>query len=90
MDRVKIIQDGRLAGTIPRPDVDPSDVVSFLIEPRNRLDDPLATIRREDFRTVWCVAAHGWSKEIVLIASPMLGLGDFANIRGFRPATESD
>lgn len=83
MNRVKIYQDGELVGSIPRPDVNPQGIVSFMENVSNQLGDPLASVRRMDFAVQWQTTDNGWTQEVMLVADRMLGLGDFENLRGF-------
>lgn len=83
--RVDIHQDGRVVGSVPRPNCSPLDIIRFITDDGNRTGDPLATVRTVDFRVSW-VDADEWTETAVLVADPKMGLGDLEDIRGFVPA----
>jgi len=87
IDRVKVIQDNRIAGTIPKPDEPPRAYFRGVLESgKHRVGDPMASLRSSDFKLEWRMSKCGWIQELVMIADPMLGPGDLADIRGFEPA----
>ncbi len=83
MNRLNIMQDDLLVGSIPRPSASPYGALRT--ELIGRTGDPMASVRTTDFKTEWFVIDDGWSQELRLIADPMLGSGDLADLQGFIP-----
>ena len=83
MHMVKIYQSGEFVGSIPRPDFQPRDIVSYLLDDLNQRGDPMALLRWADFNVQWRTSENGWTQDAILVADHTLGLGDLENIRGF-------
>ena len=83
MDRVKIMQDDRLVGTIPRPGTPPRGD-HFQIAAESRTGNPLVDFRVQDFQIGYFDTNNGWCREVRLIADHSLCPGDFEDIVGFQ------
>lgn len=91
--RVKVVQDGMIVGTLPRPEGEPRDVFRLHEQEKMAAVDwtpsfestsVMTQLRAHDLTTEMWVLEDGWKREIRLVASPTLGPGDLDNIKGFR------